>query len=90
MTGEAGDPWDCDAYGPGARERGALCFLSGALNARVCDSQATCHEAMGGERQRVFRRISELAAEGDPTGAYLADVFASPDQLLGGEDAGDG
>lgn len=42
---------------------------------------------MAAERQRVFRRISELAAEGDPAAGFLEGQFANPDQLLGGEGA---
>ena len=64
-TGAEGDAvsssWDCDAYGPDLREVGALCFLSGGLHVRVCESPDECREAMTAERQRVFRRINELA-----------------------------
>ena len=45
---------------------------------------------MTAERQRVFGRISELAAAVDETAAFLAEEFASPDQILGGDQAGDG
>jgi hypothetical protein len=78
--------FDCEAYGPEGRQFGALCFAAGALTERVCPSLAACQQLMGAERQRVFRRISELAAAGNPDFAYLESVFTSPDQLLGGED----
>ena len=81
MTG--GD-WDCDAYGPDGREAGALCFLAVELNTRVCTSHAECTAAMTAERRRVFQRIQDGAARGDPDMVYLAGEFTSPEQLLGG------
>lgn len=85
------DTWDCEAYGPEATAAGALCFRSSDLNKRVCGSPDECHEQMGSERQRLFQRIQELAATDAPGGdfAYLAEVFTSPDQLLGGAESGD-
>jgi len=77
--------WDCEAYGPDGRKFGALCFLA-EPGERVCASQAACHEAMDGERRRVYRRIQEMAAADDPAGAELADVFTDPGQILGGGD----
>jgi hypothetical protein len=74
-------PWVCEAYGPDGLEFGAVCFV-GDLNRRVCESAGECHAVMTAERRRVFDRIGELAAEGDPTGVFLAGEFASPDQLL--------
>ena len=82
--------WDCDAYGPDLREHGALCFVSGELGKRVCDSRDECRETMAAERQRVFRRINELAAHGHPDMADLAETFTDPQQILGGGDAGEG
>ena len=84
------DDFDCDAYGPDGREVGALCFLSGELNTRVCASHAECTAAMTAERQRVFQRIQDGAARGDPDMVYLAGEFTSPEQLLGGGQAGEG
>ena len=84
------DDFACDAYGPDGREVGALCFLAGKLNTRVCTSHAECAEAMTAERQRVFRRIQDGAARGEPDMAYLAGEFSSPEQLLGGGQAGEG
>jgi hypothetical protein len=78
------EDWDCEAYGPDVREGGAVCFISGELGQRVCAHQAECHEVMTAERQRVFRRMSELAASGDPTMAYLEGEFSRPEQILGG------
>ena len=75
------DDFACDAYGPDGREVGALCFLAGKLNTRVCTSHAECAEVMTAERQRVFR---------EPDMAYLAGEFSSPEQLLGGGQAGEG
>ena len=84
----SGLTWDCEAYGPEAAEAGALCFVSGALHKRVCADAAECHQTMIRSRQRLFGRISELAAHGDSPYAadyaYLAEVFGTPDQLLGG------
>jgi hypothetical protein len=79
--------WDCEAYGPEPARIGALCFRSGALGKRVCNDPGECHTAMTAERQRVYRRINELAAHGDdPTWTDLAEAFGRPGQLLGGED----
>ncbi len=75
--------WDCEAYGPGGREVGALCFFGGA-GQRHCATAAECHLLMTGERQRVYDRIRDLAAAGDPVGVDLAETFTSPDELLGG------
>jgi hypothetical protein len=80
--------FNCEAYGPGQREAGALCFVSGDLGKRVCASQFECHVVMAAERQRVFRRIRELAAAGDPGMAYLAGEFSRPEQILGGGEGG--
>lgn len=76
--------WPCDAYGPDGIRHGALCFASGEPGSRVCASPGQCREVMTGQRQRVFRRISELAAAGDETAVFLAGEFTSPEQLLGG------
>ena len=89
-TDAAGD-WDCSAYGSEGRRFGALCFVSGALGKRVCASQAACRDVMAAERRRVFRRIQEGAADGQPDMAYLAEEFSDPEQLLGGgSDEGSG
>jgi hypothetical protein len=80
--------WSCTAYGPEAAEVGAICFVA-QPGTRKCADQDECREVMTGERQRVFRAISEKAAAGDPVMAYLAEEFASPDQILGGDDSGD-
>lgn len=77
--------FDCEAYGPEAAEAGALCFVSGALGVRVCLTREICTLTMARSRRRLFQRIQELAADGDETGIYLADQFASPEDLLGGE-----
>jgi len=78
--------WDCTAYGPEGREFGAMCFLAADLGKRVCTSQDACREAMGAERRRVYQRINELAAHGNPDMADLAEVFTDPGQILGGEE----
>ncbi len=77
------DQWDCEAYGPDARVFGALCFFAGQ-GERACTSRAMCSTSMAAERRRMFARIRELAADGDPTGIDLAEAFTDPDQLLGG------
>jgi hypothetical protein len=76
--------WVCEAYGPESVEFGALCFRTGELAKRVCADQAECHQVMAAERRRVFRRISERAAAGDPAMAWLEGEFSSPEQMLGG------
>ena len=75
--------WACEAYGPDGRKAGALCFIA-QPGERVCASPGICHLVMAAERRRVFQRIQELAAQGDPAAADLAETFTSPDQLLGG------
>jgi hypothetical protein len=77
--------FNCTAYGPEGRDLGALCFFSGELGSRACADLAECRERMAAERQRVFARIQELAADGDEVGIYLAGEFTSPEDLLGGE-----
>ena len=81
MTGE----WPCDAYGPEGREHGALCFLS-ETGKRVCGSPEECRIVMSAERRRVWGRIQEGAARGDPDMVFLAGEFTSPEQLLGGSE----
>ena len=76
--------WTCEAYGPDGVDVGAVCFFTGQLHHRICGSQDECSRRMAAERQRVFDRIHEAAAAGDPTAAFLAGEFTSPDQLLGG------
>lgn len=76
--------WDCEAYGPEGTEIGALCFFSPEKGKRECASVQICHLRMTVERQRVYGRIQEMAAEGDPVGEYLAGEITSPEQLLGG------
>lgn len=76
--------WYCEAYGPEGEKVGATCFF-GEQGVRECGSAAICHHRMTLERQRTFARINELAAAGDADMAYLAEVFTSPEQLLGGQ-----
>ncbi len=75
--------FDCEAYGPEGRRMNALCFVA-EPGRRACVSQDECHKVMTAERQRVYARIQEGAAAGDPDMAYLAGEFTSPEQLLGG------
>lgn len=85
-AGPASATWDCEAYGTEGKAVGALCFLSGELGERVCRTEGECRDQMAGERRRVFGRINELAAAGEPDFEYLAAQFTSPDQLLGGDE----
>lgn len=77
------DQWACPAYGADGAAVGAICFFAD-LHERSCTSEAVCHGRLAVERRRVFRRITEMAAAGDPVGEYLAAEFTSPDHLLGG------
>jgi hypothetical protein len=79
--------WDCDAYGPEGTLAGALCFFAGGLGTRVCTSPEECREKMATERQRLWQRIQDRAARGDPDMVHLAAEFTGPEQLLGGEQA---
>lgn len=76
--------WHCAAYGPEGVAVGARCFVAPALDQRVCGTEGECADVLRRERRRVYGRISELAAAGDPVAEYLEAEFASPDQLLGG------
>jgi len=78
------DDFDCTAYEPAAREIGALCLIA-ELGKRSCASLEDCRRVMAAERRRVFSRIQEMAADGDPVGVYLAGEFREPGQILGGE-----
>jgi hypothetical protein len=79
--------WDCEAYGPGAADVGALCFLAGETGTRVCADRAVCNTTMTAERQRVFARIQERGASPDADDAdrFLAAEFTAPEQLLNAE-----
>lgn len=77
------DEWDCSYYGPEGRRLGAVCFVA---KERACPTLAACELAIAGSRKRIFRRIQELAASGQPESVYLAGEFTRPDQLLGGDD----
>lgn len=72
--------WHCTAYGPDVP---ALCFFEQV--SEPCPDLGTCRERMRGERQRVYRRMNELAAHGDQVMSDLVDDFASPDALLNAE-----
>lgn len=76
--------WDCEAYGPEGIRIGAMCFFGPEMGERECASVQICHLRMIVERQRIYERIQEMAAEGDPVGEYLAGEFTSPEQILGG------
>lgn len=77
-------PWDCEAYGPGSANVGALCFVAPELGERVCENFRHCAATMRAARQELFDRIHQRAAEGDETSMYLAEEFTDPGQLLGG------
>lgn len=78
--------WPCEAYGPEAMKYGAYCFVAAQLHERVCTTKEECHRLVVSERQRVYRRIQELAADGDPVMTELAEQFPDPNTLLGGGD----
>jgi hypothetical protein len=84
------DDFTCDAYGPDpeVRAAGARCFFA-EPGKRVCASLAECREKMTAERQRVWQRIQDGAARGEPDMVFLAGEFSGPEQLLGGGAAGD-
>ena len=75
--------WDCQAYGRGGEAVGALCFFA-EPGTRSCRTEGECHAHLAAERVRVFDRIGEMAAAGNPVGLYLASEFTAPEQLLGG------
>ena len=75
--------WDCEAYGPELREVGALCFFADP-GTRNCYTEDECRQSVVAARQLVYRRMNELAAAGDEAGAFLAETFTNPEQILGG------
>jgi len=80
--------WCCEAYGPDAAAvlvaaGRPACFVADAFG-RPCRGPGECAALMAAERRRVFQRVNELAAAGDPVAVYLAETFSGPDQLLGG------
>ena len=77
--------WACTAYGP---EVPATCFFQEA--GETCTSLEQCQERMKGERQRVYRRMQELAAHGDPMWADISDEFTNPEGLLNADDYSEG
>lgn len=76
----AGNRWYCEVYGPDIAQVGVLCFLA-ELGERACESALACHQIMEGERQRLFRRISDRAASGDLAAASLAECFLPGQEL---------
>jgi hypothetical protein len=78
----------CEAYDAGPDTPDSLigaCFVE--LADGKCPSRAVCAERMSAERQRTYRRIQELGADGGAGYEWLADEFTRPDQLLGGPDS---
>ncbi|MFE3105212.1 hypothetical protein [Nocardia tengchongensis] len=80
------DTWPCEAYGLEGLALGLRCFFS-ENGHRLCGAAEECHGRMVAARQRLNSRMNELAANGDPTGVYLAERFTHPEQLLGGSEA---
>lgn len=82
------DHWDCEAYGsdPAVIATGARCYFA-EPHQRKCLDRTQCARAMAAERELVYGRITEMAANGDETGIYLAEQFDSPDQILNADAA---
>lgn len=80
-----GTDWPCAAYGADGLAHGARCFRA-EPGERVCASRAECEAVLDAERKRVFRRINELAAAGDPDFENFDAAFASPGDLLNADD----
>jgi hypothetical protein len=72
--------FQCEAYAP---EPIPDCFFEAQGR---CQNQLHCHARMNQERKRVYRRISELAAAGDQTMAFLLSTINGPDDLLNGSE----
>jgi hypothetical protein len=81
--------WPCEAYGPDGLLLGVLCFIAAGFGARWCGSPSECSRVMAEERERVYARISELAAAGYPDFVFLAGEFAGPEDLLNGKGEGE-
>lgn len=81
--------WDCEAYGPEAREI-AACFFTQGPPHRLCDSRAMCARMMAAERVRLWTRMQHMSITGTPAQRELwAGVLAEidgPNDLLGGRD----
>ena len=78
--------WACEAYGRSALQYGMLCFFA-ATDARTCATHAQCHAMMNMERERVWRRLHELAAAGDEDWADVLGDLDGPQDLLRASDA---
>lgn len=78
ITGPA-DAWACVAYG---RVPAFACFFSEV--GRVCRSDQECETSIAAERQRVWRKIEEGAAAGDPYMVAMSKEITGPDDIFGG------
>ena len=87
--GASSSDWVCEAYGPEGVEVGAVCFFGPNPHGRDCTTEQQCRTRLTAERQRVFARINEMAAQGDPVGLDLAAEITHPEQLLGGTASND-
>lgn len=77
------EDWACSAYGLAGESIGARCFFPRTGEPRTCMSEAECGSRLTSERQRIFRRLNELAAGGkDETFTRVSQEIASPDDLL--------
>ncbi|MGW4241235.1 hypothetical protein [Nocardia sp. NPDC004722] len=80
--------WYCQGLGEPPAASGGWCFVA-APYTRTCADLTECRAAMAGARSASYRRVSELAAAGDPDWAAVARQLARPDQFHGGPDSGD-
>lgn len=79
ITVGPGKDWHCVAYG---EDGGSWCFMQEV--GPPCAALSICTELMAVERQRVWQKIQEGAATGDPDMKYLDENISGPDELLGG------
>jgi hypothetical protein len=80
--------WACEAYGPELDrirpEHAPHCFWG---EIEPCQVQIQCRVRMNFERERVYARLVELAAQGEGYAWMILDDVNGPEDLLRGDNA---
>lgn len=80
--------WSCEAYGPELDrirpERAPHCFWD---EIDPCQVRVQCRVRMNFERERVYARLVELAAQGEGYAWMILDDVHGPQDLLNAERA---
>jgi hypothetical protein len=73
--------WACEAYGTDGLAVGALCFYA-AQHKRNCISYIVCATRLAAEREQLYARMVELAANGMSDYAEMLKDISGPEELL--------